>query len=79
MESFAFLNYGARNGTLSISNPNISNLAEHWEISYFPTHATFTVATGNVPVPDPGSTFVLLRLGVLGLLVLQQQLLRKQW
>ena len=78
-ESFAFLNYGARNGTLSILNPNISNLAEHWEISYFPTHTTFTVAAGNVPVPDRGSTFVLLTLGVLGLLVLQQQLLRKQW
>jgi hypothetical protein len=61
--SFALLNYGARNGTLSILNPNIGNLAEHWEISYFLCHSR--LAAGNVSVPDRGSTLILLTLGVL--------------
>jgi autotransporter-associated beta strand protein len=51
-ESFTFLNYGAVTGTLSIFNPNIENLPEHWEVSYFPTHAILAVVAGNVPVPD---------------------------
>jgi protein with PEP-CTERM/exosortase system signal len=77
-ESFIFLNYGAVNGTLSIFDRNIDNLAEHWDISYFPTFAALTVVAGNVPVPDQGSTFLLLTLGLLGLMTFRQQLSRKQ-
>jgi autotransporter-associated beta strand protein len=77
-DSFTFLNYGAVNGTLSIFNPNIGTLPEHWEISYFPTFAILTVAAGNVPVPDHGSAFLLLTLGLLGLVTYRQQLVRKQ-
>jgi len=66
-ESFTFLQYGAVNGTLFMFNRNIDNLPEHWEVSYFPTFAVLTVAAGNVPVPDQASTFLLLTLGLLGL------------
>jgi autotransporter-associated beta strand protein len=77
-ESFTFLNYGAVNGTLFIFNPNIDNLPEHWEVSYFPTYALLAVVAGNVPVPDQGSTFLLLTLGLLGLVTFRRQLLRGQ-
>jgi hypothetical protein len=77
-ETFTFLNYGGVNGTLSIFNPNIDNLPEHWEVSYFPTFAVLTVVAGNVPVPDQGSTFLLLALGFLGLVTCRRQLLHKQ-
>jgi autotransporter-associated beta strand protein len=73
-ESFTFLNYGAVNGTLSILNPNIDNLPEHWAVIYFPTDAILTVVAGNVPVPDQGSTFPLLILGLLGLATYRRQL-----
>ena len=59
-------------------NRNIDNLPEHWEVSYFPTFAVLTVAAGNVSVPDQGSTFLLLMLGLLGLVTYQRQLARKQ-
>lgn len=74
-ESFTFLTYGSVNGTLSMLNRNIDNLPEHWEVSYFPTQAILTVVTGNVPVPDQGSTFLLLTLGLLGLMTYRRQLL----
>jgi autotransporter-associated beta strand protein len=72
-ESFTFLQYGAVNGTLFMYNRNIDNLPEHWDVSYFPTFAVLTVAAGNVPVPDQGSTFVLLTLGLLGLVMCRRQ------
>jgi autotransporter-associated beta strand protein len=77
-ESFTFLNYGAVTGTLSILNANIDNLPEHWVVSYFPTDAILTVVAGNVPIPDQGSTFLLLALGLLGLVTFRQQLVRNQ-
>ena len=77
-ETFTFLNYGAMNGTLSIFNPNIDNLPEHWEVTYFPTYALLTVASGNVAIPDQGSTFLLLMLGLLSLVTFRRQLGRKQ-
>jgi hypothetical protein len=77
-DSFTFLNAGAVNGTLFIFDPNIDNEPEHWEISYFPRYATLTVVAGNVHVPDQGSTFLLLTLGLLGLVTYRQQLLRGQ-
>jgi autotransporter-associated beta strand protein len=77
-ETFTFLQYGAVTGTLFIFNRNIDNEPEHWNISYFPTYAILTVAPGNVPIPDQGSTFLLLTLGLLGLVMYQRQLLRGQ-
>jgi autotransporter-associated beta strand protein len=77
-ESFSFLNYGGLNGTLSIFNPNIAHQAEHWEIGYFPTYAILTVVPGSVPAPDQGSTFLLLTLGLLGLVTCRRQLVCKQ-
>ena len=77
-ESFTFLTYAGESGRLFIFNRNILNLAEHWDITYFPTYATLTVAAGNVSVSDPGSTFLLLGLGLFALVLSQRQLLRKQ-
>jgi autotransporter-associated beta strand protein len=77
-QSFTFLNYGAVNGTLFMFNPNIDNEPAHWEVGYFPTYAILTVVTGNVPVPDQGSTFLLLTLGLLGLVTYRRQLLPGQ-
>ena len=65
-------------GTLFVFNPNIDNLPEHWEASYFPTHAILAVVAGNVSVPEQGSTFVLLTLGLLGLVMYRRQLQRRE-
>ena len=52
----------------------------HWEISYEDTRAILTAKAGAVVpgVPDQGSTFVLLTLGLLGLVTFRRQLARKQ-
>jgi hypothetical protein len=76
-ESFTFLNAGAVNGTLFIFNRNIDDEPLHWDVSYFPTYAILTVAGGNVAVPDQGSTFWLLALGLLGLVTCRRRLLHK--
>jgi len=75
-ETFTFLDYAAVTGTLFIFDPNIDNEPEHWVVSYFPTYAILTVAPGNVAIPDQGSTFLLLTLGLLGLVTYRRQLLR---
>jgi autotransporter-associated beta strand protein len=80
-DSFTFLNYTSLNGTFFISDANIDNLNAHWEITYRPSSAILTVAPGNVPIipiPDQGSTFLLLTLGLLGLVTYRRQLLRGQ-
>jgi autotransporter-associated beta strand protein len=77
-ESFTFLNAGAVNGTLFIFNRNIDDEPLHWNVTYFPTYAMLTVAAGNVAIPDQGSTFLLLTLGLLGLVTFRRQLLRCQ-
>ncbi len=77
-ETFTFLHYGAVTGTLFIFNRNIDNQPEHWVISYGPTAAILTVAPGNVSVPDQGSTFLLLTLGLLALVAYRQKCWR-QW
>jgi hypothetical protein len=74
-ESFTFLDYGAVTGALFIFDPNIDNEPEHWVVSYQATNAILTVAPGNVPVPDQGSTFLLLTLGLFGLVTFRRQLL----
>src|SRR6266487_11884 len=77
-EQFIFMQYGSLLGSFFIFNPNIDGVAEHWEISYQPTYATLMVAPGNVPVPEQGSTFLLVTLGLLGLVTYRRQLLRGQ-
>jgi hypothetical protein len=77
-DSFTFLTADAVTGTFFIRNRNIDNLAEHWDISYFPTYAVLSVAAGNISIPDQGSALLLLTSGLLGLVVFERQLLRKQ-
>jgi hypothetical protein len=77
-ESFAFLDYGAVTGSLFIFDRNIDNAAEHWDVTYQSTEAILTVAPGNVPVSDQGSTFLLLTLSLLGLATYRQLLLGKR-
>jgi hypothetical protein len=80
-DSFAFLNYTSLNGTFFMSDANIDNLNAHWEVTYGPSSAILTVAPGNVPIvplPDQGSTFLLLTVGLLGLMTFRRPLLRGQ-
>jgi autotransporter-associated beta strand protein len=77
-ESFTFLDYLSSSGSLFIFNPNIDDAMEHWVVTYEPGHAILTVAAGNVSVPDPTATVVLLTLGLLGLVTSRYFLLRKQ-
>ena len=79
-DSFTFLNYGVRERRhFPIFSTGISTTACCiGSVSYFPTHAILTVAPGNVSVPDQGSTFLLLTLGLLGLVTFRRQLLRGQ-
>jgi hypothetical protein len=72
-ESFTFLDYGAVTGSLFIFDRNIDNAAEHWDVTYQSNDAILTVARGNVPVPDNGSTFLLLTLSLLGLVTYRQK------
>lgn len=66
-ESFIFLDYGAVTGSLFIFDRNIDSAAEHWDVTYEAKDAILTVALGNVPIPDWGSTFPLFMLSLLGL------------
>jgi hypothetical protein len=62
---------GKRRSRAPNKQRQLDNLAEHWEISYFPTYALLTVTAGNVSVSYSGSTLLLLGLGLFGLLVYQ--------
>ena len=66
-ESFTFMDYSALTGAFSIFDRNIDNAMDHWNVTYHSNNATLTVAPGNVPVPDCGSTLLLLTLSLLGL------------
>ena len=72
-ESFTFLDYGAVTGTLFIFDRNIDSAPEHWAVTYQSNDAILTVASGNVPVPDSGSTLLLLTLSLLGLATYRQR------
>jgi autotransporter-associated beta strand protein len=73
---FTFLNYGSFSGTFKMENGGIfNNGTERWVVTYQPTDAVLT-ATRNVP--DQGSTFLLLTLGLLGLVTYRRQLLTAQ-
>ena len=76
-EEFIFMEYGSLLGSFFIHDRNIDGVAEHWEVIYQPTHAILIAESGNVSVPDQGSTLLLLTLGLLGL-GSSRHLLRKQ-
>jgi autotransporter-associated beta strand protein len=76
-ESFGFLNYGAVTGSLFIFDRNIDGAAEHWNVTFASNNAILTVASGNVPTPDWGSTFLLLLVGLLNVVTYRQSLLHK--
>ena len=78
-DTFAFLFYPDTDpdvlGEFSrIKNKVFNNRTERWEVTYDRTEAILT-ATKNVP--DQGSTFLLLTVGLLGLVAYRQQLLRE--
>ena len=77
-DQFTFLNYGSLLGSLFIHDRNIDGATEHWEVIYQPTEAILTVAPGNIPVPDYGSTFLLLTLSLFGFVTYRQRVLRKE-
>lgn len=60
-------------GKLFIFDRNIDNVMEHWTVTYESKDAILTVAPGNVSVPDWGSTFLLLTLSLLGLVMYRQK------
>jgi autotransporter-associated beta strand protein len=75
-ESFVFLDYASLTGAFSgINNQVFNNGTERWVVTYGPSEAVLT-ATKNVP--DQGSTFLLLTLGLLGLVTSRHFFLRKQ-
>jgi hypothetical protein len=78
-QTFAFLTYFIREGEFShIANRNFGNI--HWDVDFMDSEgfAVLTAKAGNVRAPDQGSTFVLLTLGLLGLVTYRRQLLRRQ-
>jgi len=78
-DSFIFLNYASFTGGFSqILNQVFNHGAEQWSVTYLNTNAILTVEAHTPGVPDEGSTFLLLTLGLLGLVVYRRQLLRGQ-
>jgi hypothetical protein len=76
-DSFVFLNYASFTGGFSrILHPLFNNGTEQWSVIYQNNNAILTV--GPNTIPDQGSTFLLLTLGLLGLVTYQRQLLRGQ-
>jgi autotransporter-associated beta strand protein len=75
-DSFIFLNYASLTGEFSrILHPIFNNGTEQWSVIYEANNAILTV---EQHVPDQGSTFLLLTLGLLGLVTFRRQLLRRQ-
>jgi hypothetical protein len=75
-DSFVFLNYASLTGEFSaIRNRVFDNGMLQWSVIYEANHAILTV---EQHVPDPGSTFLLLTLGLFGLVTFRRQLLRGQ-
>ena len=76
-QSFTFLNYASFTGEFSqILNQVFNHGTEQWNVVYQPNEAILTV--GPNTIPDQGSTFLLLTLGLLGLVTFRQQLVHKQ-
>jgi hypothetical protein len=75
-DSFTFLNYASLTGEFSHINHRIfGDGLLQWSVVYEANHAILTV---EQHVPDQGSTFLLLALGLLGLVTYRRQLLRGQ-
>jgi autotransporter-associated beta strand protein len=75
-DSFTFLNYSSLTGEFShIKHRVFDNGLLQWSVIYEDNHAILTV---EQHVPDQGSTFLLLILGLLGLVMYRRQLLRGQ-
>jgi autotransporter-associated beta strand protein len=74
-DSFVFLNYASLTGGFShIKHQVFNNGTEQWSVIYQNNSAILTV--GPNTIPDQGSTFLLLMLGLLGLVGYRRQLLR---
>jgi autotransporter-associated beta strand protein len=75
-ETFTFLNYASFSGEFShIKHRVFDNGMLQWSVIYDSNHAILTV---EQHVPDQGSTFLLLTLGLLGLVTFRRQLGCKQ-
>jgi autotransporter-associated beta strand protein len=75
-DSFTFLNYASFTGEFShIKHRVFDNGMLQWSVIYEANHAILTVEQHT---PDQGSTFLLLTLGLLGLMAYRRQLLRGQ-
>jgi hypothetical protein len=75
-QTFTFLNYDSFTGEFShIKHQVFDNGLLQWSVIYEDNHAILTV---EQHVPDQGSTFLLLTLGLLGLTTFRRQLLRGQ-
>ena len=75
-DSFTFLNYASFTGEFShIKHRVFDNGMFQWSVVYEANNAILTVGQHT---PDQGSTFLLLALGLLGLVTLRRQLLRGQ-
>jgi autotransporter-associated beta strand protein len=73
-DSFTFLNYASLTGGFSHINHQVfDNGMLQWSVIYEANHAILTV---EQHVPDQGSTFLLLTLGLLGLVTYRPRLLR---
>jgi autotransporter-associated beta strand protein len=78
-DSFVFLKYASlTGGGFQILNPVFNHGTEQWSVIYFRNRAILTVEQHAPGVPDQGSTFLLLTLGLLGVVTYQRQLLRGQ-
>jgi autotransporter-associated beta strand protein len=76
-DSFIFLNYASFTGEFShIKHQIFDNGMLQWSVIYEDNNAILTV--GPNTIPDQGSTFLLLTLGLLGLVTFRRQLLRGQ-
>jgi VPDSG-CTERM motif len=74
-DSFTFLNFASFTGEFShILHPVFNNGTEQWSVIYQNNNAMLTV--GPNTIPDQGSTFLLLTLGLLGLVTYRRQLIR---
>jgi len=77
-QTFTFLNYASLTGEFShIKHRIFDNGLLQWSVIYEPNHAILTVESRTI-VPDQGSTFLLLTLGLLSLVTYRRQLLRGQ-
>jgi hypothetical protein len=73
-QTFTFLNYDSLTGEFSrILHPVFNNGTEQWSVIYEDNHAILTAVAF---VPDQGSTFLLLTLGLLCVVTCGRQFVR---